>query len=144
MVPEDEVDVPSRCLDDWVLSMGLMSHDDVWSGWMKTPMEAACTMTLEYSLLEGVGVERVFEVDAVVTLSGSGVASFGGVGGKLNMACETEDSDGFWGDLMGTSSEPTWTGLKGEHHEEPEEPVPFWGYGSCFPSEAPIQGCSGL
>lgn len=80
-------------------------------------MEAAWAMAFEYSLL----VEVDVRLD-VVAVTLSGVASFGGVGGKLNMGCDTDDIDDVCGDLIGPSS---LLGLKGEHHDDGAVVAPF-------------------
>lgn len=113
-LPEEEF-VPSLCLEEPEFSIGLMSHEPDCSGCRNTPMEAACAMALVYSLDE-VDVD-VFMVDVAVTESG--VASFGGVGGNVNMGCEDEP-ECWCSDLlvMGSSAEAP---LNAEHQLLPNE-----------------------
>lgn len=89
-----------------------MSHEPDCSGCRNTPMEAACAIAFVYSF-EEVEVE-VLMVEVAVTESG--VASFGGVGGKLNIGCEDEPE--WWcSDLVTGSSEVP---LNGEHQLPPK------------------------
>ena len=64
----------------------MISHGPDGSGCRK-PIEAACAIAAFVYSMDAVEVD-VFMVEVAVTESG--VASFGGVGGKLNIGCEDE------------------------------------------------------
>lgn len=84
-LPEEEF-VPSLCLEEPELRIGFISHGPDGSG-CRNCIVAACAIAAFVYSIEEVDVD-VFMVEVAVTESG--VASFGGVGGKLNIGCDDE------------------------------------------------------
>ena len=84
----DEEFVPSLCFEEPELNISLISHGPDDSG-CRNPaaIEAACAMAAFVYSMDAVDVD-VFMVEVAVTESG--VASLGGVGGKLNIGCDDE------------------------------------------------------
>lgn len=130
-LPEDEELVPSLCLEELLLSMGLMSQEPDCSGCRNTLMVAAA-IAFVYS--DAVEVE-VLMVEVAVTESG--VASLGGVGGNVNMGCEAECCG--CSDLAGAdSSQAAAAAPKGAHQLLPNELT----CDDCLPSDADTGGFS--